>query len=97
MSKKNTILNVKDIKQKAKILKEVANRDKRHRRIETACRDLCLHNGIDPDMLICRQMPAYLNFPIPAYIIPDPMYTMKAWRMYSEVVEQALKILEATK
>lgn len=96
MSKKNRILNLKNIKEKSRILKEVAERTKRYERIETACRDLCLQNGIDPDMIVCRQMPAYLNYPLPAYIIPDPQYTMKAWWLYRDIVEDALKILEAT-
>ncbi len=96
MSKKNTFLNVKDIKEKSRILKEVAERTKRYERIETACRDLCLHNGIDPDMIVCRQMPAYLHYPLPVYIIPDPQCTMKAWWLYRDIVEEALKILEAT-
>ena len=91
----NKILNIK--KDKNKILKELEERIKRNKRIETACRDLCLHNGIDPDVFICKQMPAYINYPIPTFILPDPQYTMKAWWLYAEVIEQALNILEATK
>ena len=83
--------------EKIKIQKDIDERIKRADHIEEACRHLCMQNNIDPDVFICRQMPAYINFPIPAYFIPDPMYQMKAWWLYREVVEQALNILECMK
>lgn len=82
------------LKQKDLTLKAYHKRIARAKRIEEACRKLCLQNGIDPEMLICKQAPAYLNYPIPAYIVPDPMHTMKAWWIYREVVEEALHILK---
>lgn len=98
----NKLLNLKmDIyktkKDKAKILKEVENKIKRAKHIEIACRDLCLHNGLDPDILVCKQMPQYMNYPIPTFILPNPQITIPAWWLYREVIEQALSILEATK
>jgi len=83
-------------KDKAKILKEVDKRFKRNKRIEMACRDICLHMGVDPDRLVCRQMPEYMHYPIPTFFAPDPQATMPAWWLFREFVETALKILEAT-
>lgn len=91
---KNKLLDIK--KDEQKILREVNERIKKNKRIERACRDLCLHNGVNPDILVCKQMPAYVNYPIPTFILPDPQYTMFAWQLYQEVVIQALNILEAT-
>lgn len=89
--KKNKIID------KQKILKEVDDRIKRNNKIKTACRDLCLHNGIDPDTIVCKQMPAYMNYPLPTFILPEPQMTHPAWWLYRDIVEQALSILEDTK
>lgn len=79
------------------MLKEIDNRIKKSKRIEIACRDLCLHNGIDPDRFICKHMPELLNNPfIGGFYCPDPTFTMPAWRMFEDTVRQALDILEAT-
>lgn len=96
MSKKNVILNINS--KRDKILKEVAERQKRNKKIEIACRDICLGRGINPDKLICPQMPELLNYPfIGGFYCPDPTLTMPAWRMFEGVVIEALSILEATK
>lgn len=85
------------MKNKHKILKEVELKRKRNKRIEIACRDLCLGRGIDPDKLICPQMPELLNFPfMGAYYLPDPQLTMPSWRMFEGTIIEALNILEAT-
>lgn len=93
----NRILKINELKQKNKILKDVAKRVKKAKRIETACRDICLQSGINPDRLVCLLMPEYIHYPIPAHYVPDPQTTMPAWRMFYNVVCEAMDILEATK
>lgn len=62
---------------KNKILKEVAKKIKRNERIKIACRDICLGRGIDPDRLVCPQMPELLSYPfIGGFYLPDPTFTM---------------------
>lgn len=83
---------------KDRILKEVYKKIKRNERIKTACRDICLGRGIDPDRLVCPQMPELLNYPfIGGFYLPDPTSTLPAWRMFEGVVIEALNILECTK
>jgi hypothetical protein len=95
MSKKNTLLNLQ--KDKSKILKEVDARIKLNKRIEVACRDLCLHKGIDPDRFICTHMPEFLvEGSMQGFYCPNPQYTMPAWCMFRDTVQSALNILEAT-
>jgi hypothetical protein len=85
-------------KDKSKILKEVNERIKKNKRIKTACRDICLGRGLDPDRLVCPQMPELLNYPfVRGFYCPDPTFTMPMWRMFEGVVMEALNILEATK
>ncbi len=85
-------------KDKAKILKEVNDRFKLNQRIEVACRDLCLHKGIDPDRFICSHMPEFLvEGSMQGFYLPNPQFTMPAWWMFRDAVQLALNILEATK
>ena len=81
-------------KSKQKILKEVDLRIKRNDKIEHACRRLCADKGLDPERIICQQMPEYINYPIPAFFLPNPQMTMPCWWLFRPVVEEALKILE---
>ncbi len=79
---------------KNKILKDVQKRIKRSQKIEHACRRLCADNGLDPERIISQQMPEYINYPIPAFFLPNPQITMPCWWMFRSVVEEALRILE---
>lgn len=98
MSKKNVILNINSKRDRNKILKEVELRRKQNKRIEIACRDICLGRNIDPNRLICPQMPELLNYPfVGGFYCPDPTLTMPAWRLFEGIVIEALNILEATK
>lgn len=88
MSKRNRILK------KDEILREVDLRIKRSKRIEEACRIICLNKDVDPDRIICPQMPEYIHYPFPVYVLPNPQSTMPAWWLFRDFVEEALKIFE---
>lgn len=93
MSKKNKLLNLQ--KDKSKILKDIDLRIKRNQRIKTACRNICLSRGLDPDKFVCPQMPELLNYPfMGGFYCPDPTFTMPMWRMFEGIVIEALHILE---
>ncbi len=79
---------------KQEILKEIDLRIKRSKRIEEACRIICTNKGIDPDRFVCQHMPEYMNYPIPAFFLPNPQFTMPAWWLFRDAVEEALKIFE---
>ncbi len=79
---------------KNKVLKEVDLRIRRNRKIEAISRELCSHNGINPDIIVCKMMPAYLHYPVPTFELPNPQHTMPAWWLFREVVEAALSMIE---
>ena len=80
---------------KSQILKEVDLKIKRSERIEEICRKQCKLNGIEPDVLVCKHMPQLLNYPYMAgFIVPEPMFQMKAWHLYEDIVIQTLDLIE---
>lgn len=91
----NTIINLKELKKdQKKINKAFEKRRKRLELIEKICRELCTKEGIDPSILICKQMPQYINYPIPTFVCPNPQWTMPAWMLYRDVVEATLEALD---
>jgi hypothetical protein len=79
---------------KFKMDKYKEEKEKRARIIEQTCRELCKQDGIDPDSLICLQMPQFINSYRVGYIIPSSDFQMIAWWSYRRIVDETLRQID---
>ena len=63
----------------------------RAKEVEKICREICINEyKLDPDMLVCKQMPAYIQtvdrFSC-GFIVPEKHLQIPAWCLFQQQVE----------